>query len=52
MICVCIIMTGAPEGSTKSISGEAGNQTCNLWLQGIGLIHYNMADSRHRIPET
>ena len=29
-------MTGAPKGSTKSISGEVGNQTCDpCGLQGI-----------------
>ena len=25
-------MTGAPEGSTESGSGEAGNQTCDPWF--------------------
>ena len=25
-------MTGAPEGSNESISGEAGNQTCDPWF--------------------
>ena len=41
-------MTGSPEGSTESISWEAVNRN----LQGIVLIHYNMAASRHRLPET
>ena len=47
-------MTGAPEGSTESISGEAGNRTwpATPGLQGIALIHYNTAVSRHRLPET
>ena len=31
MVCVCI-MTGAPEGSTKSGSGEAGDRTCDPWF--------------------
>ena len=36
-------MMGAPKGSTKRVSGKAGNQTCNLGLQGIALIQYTMA---------
>ena len=31
MICV-YYMTGAAEGSMESISGEAGNPTCDPWL--------------------
>ena len=37
-MCVCIFMTGVPEGSTgSSFYGEAGNQTCHPGLQGISL---------------
>ena len=38
-------MTGAPDGSTKSGSGEAGNRTCDRWFTSIALIHYTMAVS-------
>ena len=47
-------MTGAPEGSTESIFGEAGNRTlpATAGLQGIVFIHYNRAVSMHRLLET
>ena len=49
-------MTGAPEGSAESISGEAGyiSWPATPGLQGIALIYYNTAVSRHRlcVPET
>ena len=47
-------MTGASEGSTESISGEAGNRTwpATPGLQGIAFIDYNPAFSRHRLLET
>ena len=46
-------MTGAPEGSAESISGETGNRTWQAatpCLQGIAFIHYNTAVSRHSLP--
>ena len=43
---LCVyFMTGAPEGSTKSISGDAWNRTCDPGLQGIALMHYTTAAS-------
>ena len=47
-------MTGASEGSTESISGEAGNRTWPVTpgLQGIAFIDYNPVVSRHRLLET
>ena len=46
-------MTGAPEGSTENISGEArGIEPATPSLQGIALIHCNTAASRHRLLET
>ena len=33
MVCVCVsFVTGAPEDSTESGSGEAGDQTCDPWF--------------------
>ena len=33
---LCVyFMTRAPEGSTESVSGEAGNRTCDPGLHGI-----------------
>ena len=48
-------MTGAPERSTESVSGEAGKpgiHPATPGLQGIALIHYNRPASMHRLPET
>ena len=38
-------MMGAPEGSTESGSGEAGNHPATPGLQGIRLINYTTAAS-------
>ena len=38
-------MTGAPGGSTESISGEAGNRTCDPWFTSNSV--YHMAALRH-----
>ena len=37
-------MTGTPEGSSESGSGEAGNQTCNLWftMHSTYPLHHNV----------
>ena len=32
MVCVCFHISGAPEGSTDSGSGEAGDRTCDPWF--------------------
>ena len=43
---MCYFITGAPEGSTESDSGQARNRTpATHGLQGIGLIHYTTAVS-------
>ena len=44
-------MTGAPADSNENISGEAGIELATPGLQGIGLIHYNTAASRRRLPD-
>ena len=36
MICVCIFMTEASEGSTESGSGKAGNCTGDPWFTRHG----------------
>ena len=44
MICVFIIMTGTPEGSTESCFMEKpGFEPATPGLQGIALIHYTTA---------
>ena len=51
MMCVCVyFITGAPEGSTESGSGQARNRTpATHGLQGIGLIHYTTAVSLKKL---
>ena len=43
MICVCIFMTGAPEGSNESGSEEARNRICYPWFtrHSTYLLHHS-----------
>ena len=46
MVCVCIFMTGAPEGSTESsFYGETGNRICDPWFTRHRLIPSTTAAS-------
>ena len=51
MMCLCVyFITGAPEGSTESGSGQARNRNpATHGLQGIGIIHYTTAVSLKKL---